>query len=160
MNAPGEAIRESSSVMIRGMERSDVPAVSSIVRESPAAANWSEENILRATESASAWVAEQNGRVIGFLIGRGVADEFEILNLAVAELSRRRGIATRLLETMAAWMQRAGMRRSYLEVRASNEPAIALYKRHGFSPCGRRARYYQHPIEDAIVLSRDDGPER
>jgi [ribosomal protein S18]-alanine N-acetyltransferase len=155
MSAPGDALRKSSSVTVRRMGALDVPALSSILKESPAASSWSEDSLMESSQSGAAWVAEQEGRVIGFLIGRAVADEFEILNLAVAQSHRRRGIATRLLETMAAWLRTIGTRRAYLEIRASNEAAMALYARHGFRPCGRRARYYQYPQEDAVVLSRD-----
>jgi ribosomal-protein-alanine N-acetyltransferase len=73
--------------------------------------------------------------------------------LAVAQACRRRGIATGLLKAMAAWSATAGTKHVYLEVRASNEAAMALYVQNGFKPCGRRVRYYQYPVEDAIVLS-------
>jgi ribosomal protein S18 acetylase RimI-like enzyme len=43
--------------------------------------------------------------------------------------------------------------RTYLEVRTSNEPAITLYMRRGFTECGRRARYYRDPVEDGVLLS-------
>jgi ribosomal-protein-alanine acetyltransferase len=153
MSAHGENLSASRSISVRGLRPSDVSAVSSILAESPEASKWPEDSLLESAQSGTAWVAEQEGRVIGFLIGRAVADEFEILNLAVAQSHRRRRIATRLLETMAAWLRTIGTRRAYLEVRASNESAIALYARHGFSPSGRRARYYQYPQEDAVVLS-------
>jgi ribosomal-protein-alanine N-acetyltransferase len=155
MSAHGENLSASSIVTVRGLTPSDVPTASSILEESPESSKWSEDSLLESAKSGTAWIAEQEGRVIGFLIGRAVADEFEILNLAVARSRRRRGIATRLLETMAACLRTIGTRRAYLEVRASNEAAIALYARHGFRACGRRARYYQYPQEDAVVLSWD-----
>jgi ribosomal-protein-alanine N-acetyltransferase len=105
--------------------------------------------------SGTGWIAEHEGRVIGFLMGRAAADEFEILNLAVTQACRRRGVATGLLQTMAAWARTAGTKRAYLEVRASNEGALALYMHHGFTACGRRTAYYQNPREDAILLSWD-----
>jgi ribosomal-protein-alanine acetyltransferase len=89
----------------------------------------------------------------GFLIGRSAADEFEILNMAVAPAHRRSGIGARLVKEALAWLRTARVRRVYLEVRASNEAAISLYSRIGFRPCGRRARYYTSPVEDAILLS-------
>ncbi len=156
MSAPGENGRP-SSITVREMVSSDVPAVSAILKESPEASNWSEVSILESSRSAKAWVAEVDGSVIGFLIGRGATDEFEILNLAVANSQRRRGVATRLLETMSAWLWTTQIRQAYLEVRASNQAAIALYERHGFNACGRRIRYYQYPVEDAIVLSWSKG---
>jgi ribosomal-protein-alanine N-acetyltransferase len=61
------------------------------------------------------------------------------------------------LESALDASRKAGIARVYLEVRASNEPAIALYKRHGFTECGHRVRYYRDPVEDAILLSLAHG---
>jgi ribosomal-protein-alanine N-acetyltransferase len=134
---------------------SDVPAVLAILQQSPEAAAWSQESLLRLGSVApTAWVAERDGVVAGFLIGRSAADEFEILNMAVSGVHRRQGIGSKLLESALEDSRKAGTARVYLEVRASNEPAIALYKRHGFTECGRRVRYYRDPAEDAILLSR------
>jgi ribosomal-protein-alanine N-acetyltransferase len=92
---------------------------------------------------------------VGFLVGKIAADEFEILNLAVAIAYRRRKVAGRLIEEALHSCKMVGVRRAHLEVRASNEAAIALYVRHGFSACGRRPKYYRNPVEDAILLSAE-----
>jgi len=155
MPAQGESVGASSTVTIREMTPSDVSAISSILQESAEASGWSQDSILESARFGIAWVAEQQGNVIGFLIGRGVADEFEILNLGVAKSHRRRGVATQLLAAMAEWLRKEGTRRAYLEVRASNEAAIALYVGNGFCQNGRRVRYYQNPPEDALVFSWD-----
>jgi tRNA threonylcarbamoyladenosine biosynthesis protein TsaB len=155
MRTPEDALSGSSDAGIRAMSQSDVSALLSILAESPEASLWSEASLLETCSSGSAWIAEREGRVVGFLIGRVAADEFEILNVAVARSNRRRGIASGLVKAALEWSRTAGARRAYLEVRASNEAAIALYVRHEFCICGRRARYYQHPVEDAMVLSRD-----
>lgn len=154
MPVPGEGVGASPTMTIREMSPSDVSAVSLILQESSTASSWPQDSILESARSGIAWVAEQQGSVIGFLIGRGFADEFEILNLAVAKPHRRRGVATQLLDAMAVWLQKAGTRRAYLEVRASNETAIALYVGRGFSRTGQRVRYYQNPVENALVLVR------
>ena len=143
----------SSTVSVRRMSPADSPGVLAILKESVEAAQWSEETLSESLPSFPGWVAEQNGHVAGFLVGRSVADEFEILNMAVAPAHRRRGIASRLMNEALLWSRAAGARRAYLEVRASNEAAISLYSRHGFRECGRRARYYASPAEDAILLS-------
>jgi len=155
MRTPEDALRNFSDTRIRPTMPPDVAALLSILAESPEASLWSEASLLEACSSGSAWVAEQDGRVIGFLIGRIAADEFEILNVAVARAYRRRGMASALLNEALECAQTGGSRRAYLEVRASNEAAIALYLRHEFRVCGSRARYYQHPAEDAVVLSRE-----
>jgi ribosomal-protein-alanine acetyltransferase len=150
-----ESAGNSLSVSIRALKPSDARGLSSILMESPGASPWPEDSLLESALSGTGWVAELEGQVVGFLLGRSVADEFEILNLAIAQAHRRRGIATKLLKTMATWLEAAGTKHAYLEVRASNEAAMALYVLNGFKLCGRRVRYYQYPVEDAIVLSWD-----
>jgi ribosomal-protein-alanine N-acetyltransferase len=154
MCANSDAAEGALGVSIRKLAASDVPAVLAILQESPEAAAWSQVSLLQlASAGPSAWVAERDGIVAGFLIGRSAADEFEILNMAVLGAHRRRRIASKLLESALDFSRTAGIARVYLEVRASNGPAIALYTRHGFTECGRRARYYRDPDEDAILLS-------
>jgi ribosomal-protein-alanine acetyltransferase len=155
MRTPEDALSNSSDTGIRTTSPSDIAALLSILAESPEASLWSEASLLDTCSSGTAWVAERDGRVVGFLIGRIAADEFEILNVAVARSHRRRGIASALVKAALECARTAGARRAYLEVRASNQAAIALYVRHEFCICGRRARYYQHPVEDAMVLSKD-----
>ena len=154
MSARNEASKGASLLAIRKLATSDVPAVFVILQESPEAAAWSQESLLQlASADPAAWVVELNGVLVGFLIGRIVADEFEILNMAVSRAHRRSGIGSTLLETALEFSRLAGSARAYLEVRASNGPAIALYARHGFVECGRRALYYRDPVEDAVLLS-------
>jgi len=154
MSVPRGASKGALDIFIRKLEALDIPAVLAILEESPEAAAWSRESLLQLDSvTPTAWVAEWEGIVAGFLIGRSAADEFEILNMAVSRAHRRQGIASKLLESALEASRKAGIARVYLEVRASNEPAIALYKRHGFTECGRRARYYRDPVEDAILLS-------
>lgn len=157
MGSPGLPAKGFSIIVIRGMISSDTPAVMSILRESPEASLWSEKSIFESailgTSWGTSWVAEQDGCVAGFLIGRGVADEFEILNMAVARAQRRRGIAGQLVHEALLSARKAGAKRAYLEVRASNESAISLYARHGFTQSGRRERYYESPPEDALLFT-------
>jgi ribosomal-protein-alanine acetyltransferase len=152
MQFPGGKIKNSSGVMIRQMPASDVPAALSILEESPEASIWSSESLLNWASQGICWTAELDGRVAGILIARVAADEFEILNLAVGKAQRRRGVATQLVRAAveSAWI--AGAVQSYLEVRASNEGAIALYKQIGFDFSGRRQNYYSNPTEDAVLL--------
>jgi ribosomal-protein-alanine N-acetyltransferase len=145
---------DSSEPLIRSLTLLDVPLVLTILQESPEAANWSEQSLMQiASDGSPTWVAEEAGKVCGFLIGRVVGDEFEILNTAVARTSRRRGIGSKLLVAALEFARQSGSSRAYIEVRASNSSAIALYKRHGFTPCGRRSQYYRDPVEDALLFS-------
>jgi len=99
-----------------------------------------------------ALVAERDGEVGGYLISRAVAEEAEILNLAVAPEERRHGLGTRLLEAGLSALSEAGAHQVWLEVRESNAAAQGLYQRRGFTAAGRRSRYYKNPVEDALVL--------
>lgn len=103
------------------------------------------------------WVAESGGRVAGYAVVWAVLDQAELGNVAVAAGYRRQGIATRLVETVLAWLEERGVRELFLEVRESNEGARRLYAAHGFEPVARRKGYYDRPREDALVLRRGVG---
>jgi ribosomal-protein-alanine acetyltransferase len=152
MAATGKNVGNSPGVTIRRMSARDAPAAHSILKESPEASIWSKESLQESVSQGIAWAAELDGRVAGILIGRAAADEFEILNLAVGKECRRQGIATQLVNSALECARKAGARRTYLEVRASNEGAIAFYERMGFLAWGRRPNYYRGPAEDAVLL--------
>lgn len=92
-------------------------------------------------------------RVQGFVAARLVAGELHINNVAVRPECRRLGMARSLLETAINEAARTGAHAAFLEVRAGNEAAQALYKRCGFRVAGRRAGYYAQPLEDALVMN-------
>ena len=85
---------------------------------------------------------------------RIVADEMEVLGLAVVPGSHRQGLGRWLLRLALSRGRREGAGTAFLEVRPSNEPAIRLYLAVGFRECGRRPGYYKDPDEDALVLAR------
>lgn len=97
-------------------------------------------------------VVERAGQVVGYLIARDVAGSGEILNLAVAAGHRRAGVARALLYEGLELLRTRGTEEAFLEVRSSNEAALALYGAAGFRPVGMRADYYRNPREDALVL--------
>jgi ribosomal-protein-alanine acetyltransferase len=136
---------------IRQFDPGDAQAVERITHLSPEAAEWPMESYL----GLPAWVAESEGRVVGFLAARIAADEIEILNLAVDPASRRRGAGTALLDAALEHGRRAGAARVFLEVRESNLAARRFYDRHGFTVAGRRLRYYRQPEEDALLMVRE-----
>ncbi len=153
MGSRGGSVSDSSAISIRKMSSGDAPVLVQILKESPEASLWSEEGLRDQASSGAVWIAERGGQLCGFLAGRAVADEFEILNLAVSPARRRTGVASRLVGQALDWSRTAGARRAYLEVRASNQAGISLYERQGFRPCGRREGYYRDPVDDAIVLA-------
>ena len=94
------------------------------------------------------------GSVAGYVFCREVAGESELLNLAVDPGLRRGGVGRMLLAAAIEWLTTRGARETFLEVRASNVAAIALYEEVGFRAVGRRPGYYQRPPEDAILYRR------
>ena len=97
--------------------------------------------------------AERDGEVLGYVGMMYVLDEGYISNVAVSPEQRRKGIADRLIAELMDAAVRLELSFVTLEVRASNEPAIELYKKHGFVPVGRRKNYYDLPKEDAILMT-------
>ena len=97
-------------------------------------------------------VAEDGAGIVGYIIGRSVIDQGEILNLGVTLPARRRGIGAALVRQLLAAFSLAGAREAFLEVRESNLAAQRLYQSFGFREVGRRRRYYRRPVEDAVIL--------
>jgi len=116
---------------------------------------WSTQDFRDCVSFALFLVAEEEVSVAGYVVALDAADEGEILNLAVAEGGRRRGLGRALVEAIVAALSERGVRQIYLEVRESNAAARALYAAFGFKDVGRRQAYYRRPVEDAIVLRLD-----
>lgn len=92
----------------------------------------------------------------GFLIGRAVASEAEILTLAVGPDARRRGVGARLVQGFLTEAQNRGAAQVFLEVAATNQAAISLYLQAGFAKVGLRRGYYTQAdgaTDDAAVMS-------
>ena len=83
---------------------------------------------------------------------RLVLDEMHVMNLAVAPEARRKGLGRRLLAFALRRAARAGAKVAFLELRAGNREALALYESLGFRRLSRRCAYYRQPVEDALVL--------
>jgi len=115
---------------------------------------WAESSFREALETPWTFglVADDGGRIAGYLIGRDVAGSGEVLNLAVDPAQRRSGVASALLREGLRTLGERGAEEVFLEVRASNAAAIELYRGSGFRPVGVRSDYYRNPREDALVL--------
>lgn len=95
--------------------------------------------------------------LLGYLVAMRGVDEVHLLNLTTVPVHRRQGWARAMLQALAAWTLGQGLHWLWLEVRASNQPARALYEAEGFQAVGRRRDYYPDGggrREDAIVMSR------
>ncbi|WP_197917002.1 ribosomal protein S18-alanine N-acetyltransferase [Thiosulfatihalobacter marinus] len=87
----------------------------------------------------------------GFAIGRAVADEAELLTIAVAPTARRQGLGRILLARFEAAAEARGARRVFLEVAADNSPAQALYESAGYVRIGTRPAYYTRPGANPVA---------
>ena len=96
---------------------------------------------------------DDNDRVVGYAGLQVVLDEGYITNVAVRPECRRQGIAAKLLQVFLDFAKANKLAFLTLEVRASNYDAIALYGSRGFRSVGRRKNYYEHPREDAIIMT-------
>ena len=94
--------------------------------------------------------------VAGFCAFWLVFDEIHINNVAIRPRYRGQGMGTALMRHVLAEAVRLGARRATLEVRASNADALRLYERLGFYVAASRRHYYSHPVEDALILWRDE----
>jgi ribosomal-protein-alanine N-acetyltransferase len=137
--------------LIREATHADLEQMSEIETEAFPQSPWLPSDFLR----YRCLVAEDQGQILGFLVSRQIAPEaaghpaeHEILNVAVRGSLRRLGIARALLKRE---MQKPGI--FFLEVRASNIAAKALYKQLGFRELGYRFDYYENPRETAIILT-------
>lgn len=143
---------------IRAFRAPDAPAIAEILRDSTEAAQWPPGSYPKLAESPGGVVlvceAERNGQLVGFVAARQAADEAEILNLAVHPANRRTGTATALLLAVVERFRAGHATRIFLEVRESNAPAIAFYRKHAFRQVGRRPNYYRQPDEAALILER------
>ena len=98
---------------------------------------------------------DESGKVVGYAGLQVVLDEGYITNVAVRPECRRQGIAGKLLQVFLDFAQGNQLAFLTLEVRASNYDAIALYGSRGFRSVGRRKNYYEHPKEDAIIMTKE-----
>ena len=120
-------------------------------------APWS-ENAVRGelTNPLSLWLVAVDGdTVAGYIGSQSVMGEADMMNVAVSPAYRRQGIAEKLVVTLAEKLTAQNVSSLTLEVRASNEPAIALYEKLFFVQVGRRPNYYTKPKEDALILRKE-----
>ena len=118
---------------------------------------WSENAIASELKNPlSFWlVALCDGQVSGYVGSQSVMGEADMMNIAVSSQYRRMGIAQELVERLVAALREKDVYSLTLEVRASNEPAKALYSKLGFLQVGRRPNYYRNPKEDALILRKE-----
>lgn len=145
------------TALLRPAVESDLTAISRIERAS-FADPWTEESFRRLLDARPAIFlvveSEPDSAIAGYVVAFSLAEDGEILNVAVAEPFRGRGLAGQMLDAALIELAARGVRTAFLEVRESNDAARALYGSRDFAEIGRRRGYYRRPVEDALVLRR------
>jgi ribosomal-protein-alanine acetyltransferase len=158
-------------VRVRSAEPADLPRLVEIASHSATAAQWNQSEYLKLfstdepeaqpqveagpktqTQPRTTLVVEQDGSVVGFIVGRQADDEWEIENIAVTGAARRCGLGSRLVGELLDQVRNRGAKTVFLEVRESNRAARSLYEKWAFIEVGHRKMYYQNPAEDALIL--------
>jgi len=138
------------------MDRSHLPQIARLEQEC-FSTPWTEgmlEDALFDPHCSFIAAEAEDGNILGYAGLHVVLDEGYIDNIAVEPDARRHGVASALLDVYCRYGA-ANLAFLTLEVRASNAPAIALYEKYGFVRAGLRKNYYQHPKEDAIIMTRE-----
>ena len=151
------AVPRLSEFRLRPMSEDDLSVVTGIEREAYPFP-WTPQifrDCLRV--GYSCWVADRQGHVEGYGVMSVSAGECHILNLCVRPELQRRGVGRRMLAHLLYLARKHGAETALLEVRPSNQPAIALYQQAGFGEVGVRRRYYPAACgrEDALILAKD-----
>lgn len=141
---------ENPEITFRDMQPSDAPALYKIECEA-FSAPWSISSLtaLACAPNAVARVALCGGEIVGYYSLYRSFEEGDINNIAVRSDLRGQGIGTLLMQDMLATCKQKGIDRLFLEVRASNAPAIALYEKFSFKQYSIRKKYYD-ATEDAL----------
>lgn len=135
------------------MTAADLPTVYLIERQSPSP--WSRQQLAEelAIPGSVQLVCRLGNQLVGFISARLVLDEAEILKIATAPEFQRQGVASHLLQSFIALARRRGVNRFFLELRAQNTPAQALYEKYAFGMTRRRPNYYTDPEDDALCMT-------
>jgi len=140
---------------IRRMTLEDVPAVHEIDLLS-FSLPWPERSFryeLTENQVSRGWVAEVEGKIAAMLVLWLIVDEAHIATIAVHPDFRRQGIGEQILLYALRAAHNEGAQRAFLEVRAGNTAAQAMYKKYGFEVVGVRPGYYKDNNEDALLMN-------
>ncbi|WP_432869770.1 ribosomal protein S18-alanine N-acetyltransferase [Microbispora rosea] len=150
-----------AEVVLRRMTDEDLPVVMDIERTTFPADAWSEAmmrgELADQPRTRHYVVAEVGERVVGYAGLAAAGDQADVQTIAVLADHRRAGVGTALMDALLTEAARRGAVSVFLEVRADNPPAQAMYERFGFRRLGLRRRYYEDGT-DAITMVKDLGP--
>lgn len=140
-------------LQIHDMQKEDLGQIAQIEKAS-FSMPWSEKSFEEALDNPNAFyvVAEEEGRVAGYCGAYLILDEADVNQVAVDSSRRNQGIGKKLMEALLERLEQAGASAVTLEVRKSNQTAIALYESLGFATEGIRKNFYEKPVEDALIM--------
>lgn len=116
---------------------------------------WTEDGITESFKAGTRFfVAERDGKVLGYAGLSAVLDEGYITNVAVFPEYRKKGVATAVLKAVFRFANQNSLNFVSLEVRPSNTDAVSLYEKFGFVTEGRRKNFYRNPQEDALIMTK------
>ena len=155
--ASRRSTEESREFRVRFAVLGDLARVLEIERGAGTAPHWGEAEYLRmvggeAVVRRCLLVADAAEEVVGFGVGKVVGELGELESVAVLEEARRRGVGGAVCRAVVEWCRDAGAVEVELEVRAGSLGAIRMYEGLGFVEVGRRVRYYEGPVEDAVLM--------
>lgn len=140
-------------MLIREMTLQDVPAVAEI-EKACFSLPWSEQSLVDSVEREDTMflVCEDAQEIVGYIGMYLSFDEGDITNVAVSPAHRKKGYGEAIVSKALELAKEKQLEMILLEVRVSNVPAISLYKKMGFEEIGMRKNFYEHPVEDAIIM--------
>jgi ribosomal-protein-alanine N-acetyltransferase len=153
------SLGQGGCVRVRRMQLDDVDRAMDIAGSLKGAPHWPRTAYTTAICQGAAprriaLVAENEvtGALVGFAVAGLVLPQAELETIAVAAEAQRHGVGNRLFSVLIDEIKAAGATEFILEVRASNDTALAFYRQRGWSETGRRPRYYAEPEEDAVLM--------
>ena len=142
-------------ILVREAEEKDLPTLARLEQECFSLPHTEEQLRGELRDSYHTLLAaERNGEVLGYAGMSHILDEGYISNVAVFPQFRRQGAADAILTEMLAQCRELELAFLSLEVRSRNDPAIALYKKHGFEKVGLQKNAYSMPKDDAIIMTK------
>lgn len=146
--------KEVKGLLIRDLMPEDLPEVMAIEKTS-FTTPWSEtlfmNEIFKPRSLPKAALIGE--KLVGYICGNYLLDEGHILNVTVHPDFRKQGIASQLVDHMLGLLKKEGCLTIFLEVRQSNEAALRMYEKAGFTEIAKRKAYFTIPVEDAIIMS-------
>ncbi len=143
-------------VTVRLLQKEDIPAVAALERAC-FGTPWSEKALeyLTGADAFGVVLTARDGTVLAYAGLTVSLDDGALTNVATAPAMRCRGLGEQVLRALIGEARRRGVTHFSLEVRESNLPALALYRKLGFTVAGKRPRFYREPVEAALVMTLD-----